>query len=662
LKKSILIILFAFPCISFCIDYSPMAGHINTDPRDFPSGRVIRSTDFEPWCANMNDLINYISDFTFYTTDGFSFHSAIAGSSPMSSDWEVFIDGVLFPMNRYNGINLELLQVSLNQVTAIRIIDTPQLHKGRIISSGAIHLYTQRPRSKLSVGGTYSAGNETGDPGPFLYTDDVVSNVDKNGPYHYFSVSSKINKLRLSANYKNLNHFTTDQNLLDRTSWIGLGAYPKMEMDSYGIDLGWGEYSDPQIDLKLGFSDFDSYSFLYPAISEIPAGQEMLFIGLSAKTKPAGKVTYEFSGSYSDDKLTAESNALGLDFDIVNRNLDISVQRIDKSHRIYWTIGSGFIGKWREDGFGDGSWGSGRIFCEADQLIGGSYQIREIYRIINSASIEGCGGEYYLKALSSVSTPNPVKAYKLQISYLEDIPSFDAFTFDNTMQNDGSSMVTGVHQQPFYPGKDRKISANLNFVRYFESRLKKHNIMIDASYTRFLNASYCAAEYCFINDSGCFFDEDADIRETSGSTASLGLTVNHAIYNKPRHSFDYNFTVPISVDQLFLDTWEKFPSHKITYSMSIEPDKTFTIMGRLTYASNTVWVDFRDLDDSVDWRLEPVYYCDLSFRKKFWRGKVSGSLNFRNVFNQTVKYHPLGAEFDLAYYLKVTVNLEVIKK
>ena len=307
---------------------------------------------------------------------------------------------------------------------------------------------------------------------------------------------------------------------------------------------------------------------------------------------------------------------------------------------MHWTIGSGYTGKWREDSYDRHRQESGRIFCKADQLIGGNHNTQKVYRIVNSATIEGSGGEYYFKTLSSVTRSSHPQKYKLQISYLEDIPSLGVFFLTDSLLNDGSQIVTGIHRQPFDSRKDSKISFQADYETKFGSYKKTFNkIRIDASYTRFFKAVYYEPDYSFFNDSGCFLDYDANHRETGGSTVSFAFNAGHEVTLKFRHSLNYRFTVAVSGEQFFLDTWKKFPAHKINYSVSIKPDKTFVIRGRLTYASNTVWVDLCNLDDSVECKLEPVYYCDLSFGKKFWQGKVDGSLNFRNVLNKKVKYH-----------------------
>ena len=51
--------------------------------------------------------------------------------------------------------------------------------------------------------------------------------------------------------------------------------------------------------------------------------------------------------------------------------------------------------------------------------------------------------------------------------------------------------------------------------------------------------------------------------------------------------------------------------------------------------------------------LDDILLLDLGFDNWFWRERLRGNILFRNVLDRTVRFHPIGAAFDLSVYVQV---------
>ena len=77
-----------------------------------------------------------------------------------------------------------MLSITPGRIDSVVVISNPGLYNGEFTENGLIHIYTKRPQPGLSAYVRYSSGNETGDPGPFLYTKDASPNIEELGPDH----------------------------------------------------------------------------------------------------------------------------------------------------------------------------------------------------------------------------------------------------------------------------------------------------------------------------------------------------------------------------------------------------------------------------------------------------------------------------------------------
>ena len=94
-------------------------------------------------------------------------------------------------------------------------------------------------------------------------------------------------------------------------------------------------------------------------------------------------------------------------------------------------------------------------------------------------------------------------------------------------------------------------------------------------------------------------------------------------------------------------------------------DECVGVWVRLQYRVTTNWFDYRDIDlqTNGEYSSSPPAYTllDLATEKWFWRRRVRTSLAVRNLLNDRVILHPIGATLDLGFYVQVELLLGPIQ-
>ena len=72
--------------------------------------------------------------------------------------------------NNHNNVNINMLPLNITQIDSVEIISVPQIYNGIFTDYGLIHIHTKSISNGKSMTFFQSAGNETGDPGPYVYT------------------------------------------------------------------------------------------------------------------------------------------------------------------------------------------------------------------------------------------------------------------------------------------------------------------------------------------------------------------------------------------------------------------------------------------------------------------------------------------------------------
>ncbi|MCH8328027.1 MAG: Plug domain-containing protein, partial [Candidatus Marinimicrobia bacterium] len=179
--------------------------------------------------TRLGDIFLLVPEWTMNSMDGYSWRVSPRGLSPFQiQSWLVFLDGHKMDLQFVDFNHLNLLPVVLEDIKSIEIISVPQLVEGEFAGHGAIHIHTTKPPDRVSVTGVFLLGNETGDPGPYRFTEFASANVDRSAYDGAVSLSWRAESAYLRGSLLVQHHPFTDVAVLRRNramvnDWPGLG-------------------------------------------------------------------------------------------------------------------------------------------------------------------------------------------------------------------------------------------------------------------------------------------------------------------------------------------------------------------------------------------------------------------------------------------------------
>lgn len=132
---------------------------------------------------HLSDLFWLADDWAVATVDGYGWSASAAGLAPLQrADWLLVIDGQPVDLQALGRQHMDQLPLRVDELEMVEIHSGPTWIAGRPALQGALHLITRAPAAGLSAYGQVTTASAIGDPGPFEFTGEDDTNVDRMGP------------------------------------------------------------------------------------------------------------------------------------------------------------------------------------------------------------------------------------------------------------------------------------------------------------------------------------------------------------------------------------------------------------------------------------------------------------------------------------------------
>ncbi|NIV72587.1 MAG: hypothetical protein GWN16_09335, partial [Calditrichae bacterium] len=153
---------------------------------------------------------------------------------------------------------------------------------------GIVHIHTSAPDSGISLKSRTWIGNETGDPGPYLFIDEASDNVDRSGPDNSFYLDMGFKNWYARLSYVDHNHYLTDPAIRHR-NWLRSNSYLRIQTASPALRIGIKDFEGAHELLithtttdDLGFLNLQGAAplFFSPLSEEIPSKRIFNYAGI----------------------------------------------------------------------------------------------------------------------------------------------------------------------------------------------------------------------------------------------------------------------------------------------------------------------------------------------------------------------------------------------
>lgn len=616
------------------------------------------------------DLILNASDLNFFSIDMYTYNinSGLYGNYGPQPD--ILLDGIPVDVNFFGWQNLNMLPVYLPNVKKVESNANPGLYKEEFYPAGMYDFINQMPPKGLNFKGTIYLGNESGDPGPWIYDSSrVTPNVDRWGPDAGTIISTRKNNWYNRIILMQRRHQQTDpisNRRLQRTM-RDLGGtqpyYPIQTISESGLFETGFRSNIWDLKARLIIASDQNYLFLHPFGREIPS--------------EAYYEQFALNTSYHSDQWK-----VGVRYILADKKLN----RLINDHES--------IFDWKQITHSFKSFAS---YSYREFVLRGSINFEH-----NKPTAPGLHEEYYSMSGLNFSTRwNKNRETNYQISaginfhrkqtaknikfkynrYLNDewyisLHAFYSEILPIKQQSFGYWITQGYN---FYEDLEIPVSspliisnnklADYQFLNRFDiSERITLSLSQQLTHHYTLNIPWQVVNYNIETGStpGSF-----NVFQGKGTRISLITNAEHQPLEWLQQLIRITFQSTLQGSDNYQEYFRQIPSTQIRYQINIAPVENIEMSLKGYYRSSSRWKEF-DALDGKEFRgvneLYPVFTgeynstvpshinIEAGVQKFFWDKKLSLQFSIENLLNDETRLHPMGADRSLLFNIKAVAD------
>lgn len=615
--------------------------------------------------TRLGEVLHRADDWQSSGIDGFTWDAAPAGMPGFQgARWRVLVDDVRIDVDLLDIPQLNLLPVSIAEIDSVEIFSTPQIRGGEFNDRGLIHLHTRRPAPGLSLRLHGWIGNETGDPGPYIFTGRTSPNVDRNGPDGGISLAYRASRWYLLGGVLEQSQYLTDAAIRTRHPARD-NEYLRLQFGAPSLRFGW-EGAGSRHDLFAGYSTSsnpypDSLAgaaplFFKPYGGEVATRRLLSHAGLKGLFNVSPRLDVAYQLSYGSQEL--KPNPAGAAF-----------PRIDwRMNRLYAGMESRYRGKSARVNLGAGvrRFGAeGAVGLAEDNIT-----LTTIYGQLEHTPARSLRHQLDLLATSYRSERGvkvagrmfwgyrPGRRLFAGLAYAERMPAEDNGLWFWTARGADILEVLSVNYRIDGEAATRRMwSADLGWQRRFSAG----SLQLAGSYRRFTGLSLARQYFRERRVGGGFIGPLTLYNGQEGDAAAFKAILELKLTPTLRQRWRYAWQNDLSGSTIFQQEWEVLARHCFNWQFDWQAAQNFALWGAVDYRSGSYWEDYRDIAQLSGGRYSPavrgVWVTDLALQKHFWQRRIRGNLVFRNLFEGDQRFQPLGAGYDLQFYFHFELAL-----
>ena len=578
--------------------------------------------------TRLSDILELADDWVGSSTEGFHWDLAPLGTSwEASPDWHLFLDGHPIGIQTLNRQSLNLLPVTISEICEVHLHATPNVIHGIVTHAGAIHIRRCTPTEGLTIAGQFSAGNETGDPGPYKYTNVGGTNVDRTGPTIHGSISAASKDRFIRVTGASDEHHATDPRIRPRVLQLYQGEKDaRIIYRGLGVDAGLSGHR-----VGAGISQVEDLMFLPIMGRELPLDQKVSYV--FASFTPLKGLGYSLVGSSAG--FTTRQNPESLSVDIAHRQV---LARVFSSTR---------LSSYTELGYG-----------VTAALAEARFHPTHVRNIVESIRIDATlhpdlPSPLQMGVMSSLSLDAGVPGYEFFSHTWHDAWGLELrllarqrglasrMNFANWAGR-GKLPQSAVFRYE-YPGLPRRESIRSIDVTWSAAG-RQIRLYLSGGVRTYANVVYPVTEGT-LDSTQTHLQTINSFVSTEGSVARTSLRIDFSVLRYLAVKLHGSYTYPWSDSQIFLDAW----NHRIQVGIrgEFQPNKRFSIDMRLRYVGPSSWNEYQEAakENPVFYvmRLPSAVHLHLTVQKRLWEEHLRISATMRNVLDHPHIAHPAGA-------------------
>ncbi len=593
--------------------------------------------------TRLGDIFALADGWTASSTAGYSWDASLAGSAPFDvPTWKLFLDGSPVDLRVLGGQDINTLPVSVSEICIVEFYTQPTILSGIFAASGAIDIHSCRPAPGISASVLAGAGSETGDPGPFKYTELGGPNVDRSGPILQGALAASNSSWHLRLQGRVDEHHATDERIRMRVHTLYDGEKDaRIFHTSARAELGrWGRRARHR--LTAGAARFEDLTYYEPLALEVPANHEYLRAGATGSYlfQNAAELRYRLNVEHSELATRPNPADVNLDWRQETLRLYTAVRRTS--------------GRWRSEfGLGGRQMRVGHLDVPP-RFVAASHgdvtlNIRPRAAARGMARIERGGPELAYAVSAELRLPaGAFQTIRLAVTLAQQVAAFERpLSYWITQGYDAARFDSAHISQPPVL-RSASLDASWEF-RYTD----QVRLALAGAIRRYRNLATAVYDARY-NALTTGLDVSPGIREAWGHLARLAAELDFRPHESIALEAYGAYIYSWSQDALFLHASRRHPTYLAAITARFRPNARFSLFARLRYRGATDWPTYRHAA-----REAPAFYAsalpiatilDLTVQKRFWRHHMRMGASLRNLLDRTYLTHPAGGRARLAVH------------
>lgn len=634
--------------------------------------------------TRLSDALQLVDSWAPASNDGYTWMPTPRGLTlPRSTAWSVVLNGQRLDLTVFDATHLEMVPVSIAEIDSIVLVDAVDrstIGAAWESSSARIEIYAARAPRGWTVGVSASGGSEIGDPGPYRYTALATPNVDAIGADAALWIARGSDDAYVSLSGAMMQHAYTDPAMRERTSdalttlrpgatvpensgatsWLYDPTWPAVLRLSASLRAGiragggWHEATAAIADARRYFH------YSEPFGSEVPTDQRVLQGSVAGSFAAGARTSIGYQARASSEELTDQDHVLAFDYDWKSQHLAGSV---DMAHQGKRTRAVAFVGaENRSVETGD------TLSDDADTFVRAGARLERALGRASRADVElattSDGDNAAIAAAARAHwVVRPSDTVRVRVALQERLftESDDLWLWSERgyglleRQGVAYSIDGGIT-------RTRVTSADAGW----SSSGVLGGVEVNVGVRRFDDA-YVETRAFTYDAATC--DLSAATRVMTGQNGHVGVVetrLYHALGDRSGGDFTWSYVEEFDSDAAFGNTWQTVPRHRLRYTVWARPRPTWAMWARVCHYSPTLWTDYAGIDgavcdaDGVDVtyhaRVDGVTFVDAMVQHGMWRQQLWIDVIARNVFDADLRYHPVGASFDLTLMVQARLR------
>jgi len=601
---------------------------------------VIRRSDIERAGWNrVTEILDGAVGWSRSSVDAFSYAASpdrlpVAGESgPSMPEWIVIVNGQRVPTDLFGLHLLELLPISVGQIDSVVFTRGPSIEGGVPVTRGVMSIFSRRARPGLNAELTYQHGDESGDPGPYRYTNLSSPNVEKIGPFAHADIGWRGSTWDVDAGVHAASLNITDKLIASRFS---PAVFAGVQPDVIAITPTFRADVDAlggRQEVMASYGEQRGLFFISPQRIEQSLRTTDAYIGVAGTLTAVASTAVTYEGSSTTIDASSLASPLAFSVGHTRRHVGGTISAMHSAGRATLTIGA--VGdRWAlaVNSVAESATSSGggplmhlRVpIGDAVTLSGGTTLI---FDGAHAAALDAAAdATFRLDSLSSLT---------LRGSRVHAHPNMDGSWID--------AFVLGYALPAHAPTMS---SLGLTFARRFVPYV---GVTIDARGEKFSRWSGLSRP----GQSQVVSTADPLLHDGTVLGGHMRVeTLGGGVWDG---SIEYDRSETLKLDDAtFESEIRSTPSDDLRGQLSARPVRDLRVSGIVNLTGGTRWSAFGGTPGSSP-TVPPIRRIDASMEKWMWQRRLRVELLYRNLLNEPERYHAYGAQWNLRWHVSASL-------